>query len=106
MVLKFEHFADFGTGEPFVARIVGLSDLINITNFKNKKEVSDSILTIFMEGLSPAFLSLKEIRAIEKGEKQKILLNLTKNYYNLFDHLWIAYKDRTQKASKIMGVDM
>jgi len=105
--IKIEKFADIGTGEPFVARTgLGLIEILEATNFKNRKEINDGIFTILFDGLMPAFLSLREIRKIESGKDEKIVINLQKHYINLFNHLWVAYKDRMPKVVGLIGFDI
>ena len=44
---KRELFAVFGTSEPFVARLsYGLIEILDTTNFENRKEIKDAIITI------------------------------------------------------------
>lgn len=104
---KFELFSDIGTSEPFVARLsLGLIEILDVTNFENRKEINDAILNISFEGLLPAFISLGEIRDFETGSKKFIMVNLNKNYYDLYKYLWVAYKDRMQKATDLLGFNL
>lgn len=41
-------FAKVGTGEPFVAEILGLIDILNATSYGNRKEINDKILEILV----------------------------------------------------------
>jgi len=100
---KLELLSDIGTSSPFVARIgLGLIDIVNVTNFKERKKINDAIFEILLEGLIPAFISLRELR---KGESVPII-TINKSYYNLYNHLWVAYKDRMQRVVKLLGFDV
>jgi len=100
---KLELLSDVGTSSPFVARIgLGLIDIVNVTNFKERKKINDAIFEILLEGLIPAFISLRELR---KGESVPII-TINKSYYNLYNHLWVAYKDRMQRVVKLLGFDV
>jgi len=100
---KLDLLSDVGTSEPFVARIgLGLFDILDVTNFKERKKINDTIFEILLEGLIPAFISLRELR---KGESVPII-TINKNYYNLYNHLWVAYKDRMQRVVKLLGFDV
>lgn len=108
--LKLEFFSDIGTGNPFVARIgLGLIDILNSTNFKERKKINDAIFEILFEGLMPAFISLRELRKFEtqgaKGGRVPIM-TINKSYYNLYNHLWVAYKYRMQRVVKLLGFDV
>jgi hypothetical protein len=104
---KIEKVANFGANEPFVARIVmGLPEVIEATDFDNKEEIKEAIMEMFMNGLAPAFSSLQEIRKIEDGSKEKLLMDLRKEYFSFYDRLWAAYKDRMQKVIKTLGYDL
>ena len=104
---KVEKFSDVGTGNPFVARIgPGLIQILEATSFKNRNEINDAIFTVLFDVLVPAFISLREIRKIESGEVEKIIINLNKHYFNLFNHLWVAYKDRMPKVTELLGFDI
>lgn len=100
---KLELLSDIGTSSPFVARIgLGLIDISDVTNFKERKKINDAIFEILLEGLMPAFISLRELR---KGESVPII-TINKSYYNLYNHLWVAYKDRMQRVVKLLGFDV
>lgn len=107
---KLELLSDIGTSNPFVARIsLGLFDILDVTNFKERKKINDAIFEILLEGLMPAFISLRELRKLEtqraKGESVPII-TINKSYYNLYNHLWVAYKDRMQRVVKLLGFDV
>ena len=108
--LKLEFFSDIGTGNPFVARIgLGLIDILNSTNFRERKKINDAIFEILFEGLMPAFISLRELRKFEtqgaKGGRVPII-TINKSYYNLYNNLWVAYKDGMQRVVKLLGFDV
>lgn len=101
IIPKVEKVANFGANEPFVARIVlGLSEIVDVTTHENKTQIKEAISEMFINGLAPAFSSLQEIRKIESGSKEKLLMDLRKEYFSFYDRLWVAYKDRMQKVAK------
>jgi hypothetical protein len=57
------------------------------------------------ECLIPAFVSLRELRAIA-GEPKAPLLTKTKHFDDMCKSLWSAYKDRMQSAARLMGYDI
>lgn len=105
--LRIELFSDVGTGEPFIARIgLGLIEILNATHFKQRKKINDAILDIIFEGLLPAFISLREIRELEAKKEKAAIATLNRNYYDLYNRLWAAYKDRMQKVVRLLGFDL
>ncbi len=107
-MLKIQKYSDIGISEPFLSRLWSLFDLLEGTTFGDdiKAKVRDSIMEILTEGLMPAFLSLREIRKMESGEVEKVIVDLEKNYFDLFKYLWVAYKNGMQIAVKNMGFDI
>lgn len=108
LIPTVQQITDFGTSEPFVARIsLGLSDLLNgiDINQKQKKEMQDLIFDTFQE-LSNAFIALQEIRAIETEKKQKLLLNQRKGYLDVYGYCWASYKDRMPKILRVLGFNL
>jgi|GEM_PF-3431672 len=104
---KVKKVANFGANEPFVARIVlGLSEIVDVTTYENKNEIKEAISEMFMNGLAPAFSSLQEIRKIESGRKERLLMDLRKEYFSFYDRLWAAYKDRMQRIIIALGYDL
>lgn len=107
MIPRIEKFADLGTEEPFVARTgPGLIEILNATSFKNREKINAALLSILFEALMPAFLSLREVLDMESGKTEKMILNLEKGYSNLYDHLWVGYKDRMPKAVALLGFEI
>ena len=67
VVPKMEKVANIGSNEPFMARIVmGLPEILEATDFKNKEEIKEGIMEMFMNGLLPAYAHLQEIKDIEQ----------------------------------------
>ncbi|GAI53720.1 unnamed protein product, partial [marine sediment metagenome] len=56
-----------------------------------------------------AFISLRELRKFEtqgaKGGRVPII-TINKSYYNLYNNLWVAYKDGMQRVVKLLGFDV
>lgn len=91
-------YSNTGTSEPFVARIWGLIDILNMTNHNNKNEINDAILELLFDCLTPAYLSLENIRKHNSLDIPE--LDKQKDYFDLYNHLWAAYKDRMQIVFK------
>ena len=88
-------FSNINLSEPFVARLWGLLDILKWTNYQNQKQINDAILYVLTDSLLPTHISLENIRkhltvvGIAEIDKQK-------DYFDLYNHLWSAYKDRMQ----------
>ena len=103
---KINKFTDFGTSEPFVARIsLGLIDLIEALdmNKEQKQSIKNNIFETFRE-LSKAFISLREIQDSNIRKKEFVIINQEKNYSDLYNYCWTAYKDRMPKISDCLGI--
>ena len=99
-------FADVGSAEPFVARLtIGLPDILDATQFPNREEIKESIRELAMDSVTPAFLSLRELRKLATDEKVPILTK-QKNYEDMYKSLWAAYKDRMKITANQMGYDL
>jgi hypothetical protein len=102
-VPRIEQVADWGSEEPWVARIeIGIPELIR--GLRHQSEETEKLLWTFHqipEELSSAFIAL---RKIQKGGMLKLEAN--KEYSNLYGHLWSAYKDRLQTFMKEFGYDI
>ena len=98
-------FADVGTEEPFIARITGLLDVLQATSYEKRDEIRDAVMTVLVDCLMPAFVSLRELRAIA-GDPTAPILTKTKHFDDMCKSLWSAYKDRTQSAARLMGYEI
>lgn len=104
---KLEKLADFGTSEPWVARIwLGLSELVSVLQLperqkQNFREANNEIA----EELSSAFIALGKIKSLEASDT-KTILEIRKEYSDLYDHLWRSYKDRFQNTALVLGYDI
>ena len=92
-------FSNIDLSEPFVARIWGFLDILKLTQYQNQKQINDAVLSVLFECLLPAHISLENIRkhatAVRMPEMDK-----QKDYIDLHNHLWVAYKDRMQIVFK------
>lgn len=61
-------------------------------------------MTILMDGLVPAFMELRAIRAPETAKLP--LAERFQPYEDFARKLWKAYKDLTQRAAEAMGFDI
>lgn len=103
---KVHRFADVGSSEPFMARIaIGLPEILGVTSFRNRDEIQEVIVDLAFQCLTPAFMSLRELRKIASDDKIP-LLQKTKHFDDMCKTLWSAYKDRMQTAAKLMGFDV
>lgn len=103
-----KQMADFGTTEPFVARIsFGLNDLLNGLDIEEaqKKKARDQIFEIFQE-LFNAFVSLRDIQNMESGKIEMLLVNQRKAYQDFYGYCWASYKDRMQNLLRTLGFDI
>jgi hypothetical protein len=103
---KIEHYANFGSGEPWVARtILGLPELVfAVPAFAVGRDEFRNELGEVFETLGMAFEELRELRRrVAEGAPA---LDLNRSYANLYGLLWQAYKDRFPKAMNALGVDI
>jgi hypothetical protein len=104
---KVEKVANVGTNEPFLARIVmGLPEILDVADFEEKDKIKESIMEIFINGLLPAFSHLQELRSIESGKKEKLVIDLNKAYFGFYDRIRAVYKDKMQRTAKFMGFEI
>lgn len=104
---KIEKVSDFGTQEPWVARIsFSLLNLVDhLPHSEHQKDKIKGWIFEISKELNSAYSDLLEV---EKLETIKDVALYTKNskYQNLYLALWRAYKDRFQKACKEIGYDI
>jgi hypothetical protein len=103
---KVEYYANFGTGEPWVARIVlGLKELVYaVPSFGATREAFMNELGEVFESLGMAFEELRDLRKLTAEDAPA--LDITRVYASLYGYLWQAYKDRFQAATKALGLDI
>jgi hypothetical protein len=103
---QVRHFADFGASEEFVLPVLDLIEILNGTMIfdPQRNEVAGSIGAIASEGLSAAFLDLRNIRS-SVGQDLP-MLNHFQMYEDFYGKLWRAYKEYMQRAVKTMGFDI
>jgi hypothetical protein len=102
---RVEHYADFGSGEPWVARsFLQLNDLVDaVPAFAGTRTAFKLALAEVFETLGMAFQSLRALRRlVEEGAPE---LEKEEAYARLYGFLWAAYKDRFQKALEELGYD-
>jgi hypothetical protein len=104
---KVEKYADFGTSEPWLARIMmGLPRLVNVVPaFVSRREAFQAALGETHEALAMAFNDLRRIQQLARDDSVPAL-DRTKAYENLYGHLWQAYKDRFQKLMRALGYEV
>lgn len=100
-------YADFGTSEPWCARIsVGLEEIIRalMISESEKQKMRDALGEVSDE-LGAAFIALKKVRGLETN-RYKTVLELNREYSDFYDHLWRAYKDRFQTFCSALGYNI
>ena len=105
---KTQRYADVGTSEPFLVRIVvGLPEILGGTKFgdKNKDAIQTAIVDIGSDCLTQAFMALLEFRKAA-NDPDAAILSKTKPFDDMCKWLWTAYKDRMVTATKLMGYDI
>ena len=103
---RVERYADFGSGEPWVARIMlGLPELVNaVPAFVATREAFANEIGEVFYALSAAFNTLRELRTLVVENAPAS--NIEKAYSNLYGHLWQAHKSRFQTAMNALGVNI
>jgi hypothetical protein len=104
---KVEHYANFGTGEPWVARLVlGLQELVYaVPAFGATRDVFMNELGEVFESLGMAFEELRSLRK-QASEGGAPALDVARSYASLYGYLWQAHKDRFQTAMNALGLDI
>lgn len=96
-----EHYADFGTGEPWVARLmIGLPELVQ--PFPEQHESFMGALGELFDALGKAFEALRKVQA--QAGKPSATLAAENVYETLYGHLWRAYKDRFPPTLQTIGL--
>jgi len=104
---KIEKISNFGTSEPWVARmtfsLIGLVE--NLPYSKTQIDEIKKWLFEISKELNAAFEALLEVEKLEK-QKDSALYSKNAQYQNLYSALWRAYKDRFQKTCEQIGYDI
>jgi hypothetical protein len=101
---KFVKFADIGTSEEFVRVFVEIAvDLLGGTKIvePGREDAKSAIMDIAMNGLTPAFMHLQDIRVSQGADLS--VVKRRQLYEDFAQDLWRSYKDLTQTAVKAMG---
>jgi len=100
---KVEKVADVGTSEEFVKEMSDMLTIVDATNIYDpqRQEVKEAITSILIDGLMPAFLELREIRAAVN--RNIPLMTRWQLHEDFARKLWKSYKDLTEKAARSMG---
>jgi hypothetical protein len=103
---KVAPFASVGTDEPFVKEMLEVLDILNgtVIEGQQREKVKTAITTIMMDGLIPAVMELRVIRAPETINLP--LAERFQPYEDFARKLWKAYKDLTQRAAAEMGFEI
>jgi hypothetical protein len=101
---QVEHLADFGSSEPWVARVMlGVGDIIGATPLNGRDDVRDAFGEVFY-ALSDAFNDLRRLRDLVARRAPRSELDAA--FSSFYVHLWRAYKDRFQKFVRTLGFDL
>lgn len=101
---QVEHLADFGTSEPWVARVMlGLGEIIAATPLNAREDVRDALVDLFY-ALADAFNDLRRLQVLVAGGAPRSELDAA--FSAFYVHLWRAYKDRFQKLVRTLGFDV
>lgn len=104
---QLKKMANFGTGEPWVARIqMGIPELTPFIfdSDEARKAFSDAWMTAGFK-LGEAFGTIVDLRRLA-ADPETPTLDLSRTYNSFYSLLWAAYKDRWQAAMKLLGYDV
>jgi hypothetical protein len=103
---KAEHLANFGTGEPWVTRLmVDLPAIVDVTTHQNRDQVKEALAATF-RALVDAYNDLRELRRIE-SDPSVPLSERDGAYSAFYVHLWRAYKGSfQQEVPAALGYDI
>lgn len=103
---QVKKFANVGMGEEFVRHTLDLLDILGATRIRDDERdlVQGHLGSVVIEGLMPAFIKLREMRA-SAGEDVPIL-DHQQMYEDFAGKLWKAYKQHMQQAAKAMGFEV
>jgi len=100
------HFANVGTDEAFIREMLELITILegSLILGEQREKAKGAIMTIMNDGLIPAFMELRTIRAPETASLP--VADRLQPYEDFARKLWKAYKDLTQRTAEIMGFDI
>ena len=101
LVPNIEQVADYGSEQLWVARVaIGVPKIArSALDPKTGDTFADTFGPLYLE-LNYAFLAYRSLQGkLLKYERDK-------EYSNLYEHLWTAYKDRLPKVVKVLGFDI
>jgi len=100
---KLIHVADVSGDEEFTKQMLEMCSILEAGMIQDEQRtaVKHAIVTTLIDGLTPAFLKLEEIRA-SVGKKMPTM-NVEQLYEDFAGKLWKAYKQLMQDAVKLMG---
>jgi hypothetical protein len=102
---KASLYADVGAGEPFVARITGLLDILGATLCADRDAIKEAVMAMLFDCLVPAFMSLRDLRKVANDPAAPVISKV-KAFDDMCKSLWTAYKDRMQTAASLIGYDI
>lgn len=101
-----EPYADFGTSEPWVTRVMlGLPELVfAVPAFVDTRDEFRNELGEVFESLGMAFQELRKLPM--KLTEEMPVLELTQSYETIYTHLWRAHHDRFPAAMQALGLSI
>lgn len=102
-----EVFSDVGTNDEFVRQFADeFMELMGATSIVNPRlqEVKDAFMEVLIEGLIPAYLNLRQIRAV--SWRRIPVIERRQQFENFSGALWRAYKTLMPKATILLGFDL
>ncbi len=101
-----EHYADFGTSEPWVTRLMlGLPEIVFVVPaFVDTREKFLLEIGEVFEVLGMAFEKLRTLRRY--GAEGAPVIETNEAFEALYGHLWRAHHDRFPSAMRVLGLDI
>jgi len=99
-------FANVGTGEAFVREMLELVTILDgsLIGGEQREKARSAIMAVMNDGLIPAFMELRIIRAPETASLP--MAERLQPYEDFARKLWKAYKDLTQRTAEVMGFEI
>ena len=100
------NFAEVGASEPFVSQMLELTEVAKATLIfgEVREQLIAGISGILTEGLIPAFMELRKIRA--SVGKALPIVEERQIYEDFAAKLWKSYKELMQRTAKLAGFDI
>jgi hypothetical protein len=106
MSVEVDYYADFGTGEPFLAWVmVELPRMVDtVPAFGPTRDAFHAHLNNLASELGKAFAGLQRLREVAAQPSPVPAIDVEKAYEDFYGQLWLAYKSSFQSAMKSLGL--